>query len=790
MKNLLLILILTAFCISTFAQTEKYSKVKFKLNGTDKTVQKLAETGIAIDHGDYKKNQYFISDFSQKDIATAIRNGFEAEIIIDDVSAHYAARITDSTVINNRLNSNCNPFSILNNITIPSNFSLGTMGGFLTYNQLMAQLDSMSAKYPQLIKSKSPVNNITTHQSRPVFWLKISDQPNTDENEPEVLYTALHHAREPASMQQLVFYMWYLLENYATNNMIKQLVDNTELYFIPCINPDGYIYNQTTNPNGGGMWRKNRRVMGSNTFGVDLNRNYAMGFGYDNNGSSPDSTQDNYRGPFAFSEPETQIIRDFCNNHEFKITINYHTYGNWLIYPWQYLNPVQVPDSLIYTRYSKFLSQENNYVTGTAVQTVNYTANGGSDDWMFGEQTTKGKIYSFTPEAGDASDGFWPAQNRIIDICKVNVSQNIHAAQLAGKYAEVKDNSPGLISQYNGYFRYAIQRLGLDSSGTYTVSIIPLDNLITSIGNPKTYNNLNLLQTALDSISYSLNSGISSGQVIQYVLRVNNGLYDVNDTIRKLFGTPTTAYTNSGNALTGWTSTGGNWGISTSQFVSAPSSITDSPNGQYANNINKTLTQNTNIDLSNCVSAKLNFWTKWDIETGYDYAEVFASNDNGATWTPLCGNYTKTGNANQDFGQPIYDGLQNTWVYEEMDLGMFVGQQIKIRFKLFSDQYVTGDGFYVDDLKVTKISASPNRTLNIGENFGTKVYPVPTNKELIIEKTNNQTIGDLYIYNTLGEAVIQERCNAYKFSLDVSELPDGIYFIKCDHYFDKIIISK
>ncbi len=118
--------------------------------------------------------------------------------------------------------------------------------------------------------------------------VKISDNPNVNETEPEVLYTALHHAREPVGAMQMLFYMYYLLENYDNDPFIQALVDNTEMYFVPVVNPDGYVYNQTTNPNGGGMWRKNRRNNGSaGLYGSDLNRNYGYMWGYDNNGSSP-----------------------------------------------------------------------------------------------------------------------------------------------------------------------------------------------------------------------------------------------------------------------------------------------------------------------------------------------------------------------------------------------------------------------------------------------------------------------------------------------------------------------
>ena len=99
--------------------------------------------------------------------------------------------------------------------------------------------------------------------------VKISDNPNVDEDEPQILYTALHHAK-PGSMQQLIFFMWYLLENYDSNDSIKQIIDHSELYFVPCVNRRIHLQ-QTSEPSGGGMWRKNRR----DNHGVDNNRNYS-----------------------------------------------------------------------------------------------------------------------------------------------------------------------------------------------------------------------------------------------------------------------------------------------------------------------------------------------------------------------------------------------------------------------------------------------------------------------------------------------------------------------------------
>ena len=174
----------------------------------------------------------------------------------------------------------------------------------------------MKIQYPNLISTKISIGN--SIENRPIYTVKISDNPEIDENEPEILYTALHHAREPQSMMQMIYFMYYLLENYNTDPSVQYLVNNRELYFIPVVNPDGYEYNRTTNPSGGGMWRKNRRNNGG-SYGVDLNRNYGpyTYWNAPNGGSSTTPSSDTYRGTAPFSEPETNSIKNFLASREF-----------------------------------------------------------------------------------------------------------------------------------------------------------------------------------------------------------------------------------------------------------------------------------------------------------------------------------------------------------------------------------------------------------------------------------------------------------------------------------------
>ncbi|MDQ3191039.1 MAG: immune inhibitor A [Bacteroidota bacterium] len=783
--------IILYFSFPVFSQDLiKYSKVKVYTNSVPGGLKKLGSLGIPTDHGEVKKDVFFISDFSESEINLMIQNGYQYEIIIDDIIDHYTKQnlLPADRSAQSERNSCSSPVIY----PVPQNFSLGSMGGFFTFQEMINNLDSMASLYPDLISVKQSIGS--TVEGRPIYYVRISDNPSVDQNKPEVFYNALHHAREPASLSQLIFYMWYLLENYNTNTEVKYLVDNLEMYFVPCVNPDGYVYNHTTNPNGGGMWRKNRKDNGDGTFGIDLNRNYGYSWGYDNNGSSPSTGSDVYRGPSEFSEPETQAIRDFCIGRDFKLTLNYHTYGNLLIYPWGFLPSYYTPDSALFVNYAQLLTKDNNYLYGTGDQTVNYVVNGDSDDWMYGEETTKNKIYAMTPEAGEGSDGFWPASSRIEDICMVNISQNLSMAHLAAKYAIVNENSPSTVSVKNGFLNFDITRLGLDTA-IFTVNISPLNN-VSSVGSSKTFSGLTLLEIRNDSISYTLNPAITDGETFSFVLGVNNGLYSYYDTITKIYGSPVVIFADNSNDIDNWqTST---WDLSTSTFYSTPSSITDSPFGNYANNINKTITTIEKIDLSNASSASLSFMAKWAIEAGYDYVQVMASS-NGSNWTPLCGKYTKPGSADQLPGQPLYDGIQNDWIKEEINLNDYLGEEIFIRFRIISDGWVNEDGFYFDDLTVS----ATGETLSISEKqeyanlLQNQPNPARDYTYISYSVLTPEISNKILIYNALGSIINKIPVSSQRGSirLDTSNLPSGIYYytIASDQNkaeFKKMVIVK
>ena len=243
-------------------------------------------------------------------------------------------------------------------------------------------------------------------------------------------------------MATQMYFMWYLLENYGTDAEATYLVNNREMYFVPCFNPDGYEYNRQTDPNGGGDWRKNRRNNGGSCYGIDLNRNFGYQWGYDNIGSSPDPCSQTYRGASAFSEPEAQAIRDFAILNNYRTHFNMHTYGGYILYPWGYIDE-ETPDSLTYREFAALLTSYSGYAFGSGGQLLGYNSNGSIRDWMYGEQTLKNKTFGYTIEIGD---DFWPQQSQIYLIAQQNLRTMIYQSFLAGEYVQLVN--PNFVNEY------------------------------------------------------------------------------------------------------------------------------------------------------------------------------------------------------------------------------------------------------------------------------------------------------------------------------------------------------
>lgn len=766
MKKLFTLIIISLLAGQIMAQPEIYLRIKVNIERS--AIPDLLATGIPLDNGLFEKDG-LILELSAQDLQVLSSHGYDYKILIDDVTRFYQDRNKGFEDLDHVREMSSREIT---EWPVPEDFELGTCGGFCTIDQMLGHLDNMITKYPNLISTVGQLDYLS-HEGREINWVRISDNPNTnEEDEPEILYTGMHHAREPIGMQHLLFFMYHLLENYDTDPEIQYIINNFELYIIPVVSIDGYAYNIANNPNGGGMWRKNRRNNGNGTYGVDLNRNYGYMWGIDNTGSSPDPGDETYRGPAAFSEPETQALRDFCNAHEFQIALNYHSYSNLFLYPWGYTADLP-PDNETFHEFSKIMTKENGYTYGPGYTTI-YQTNGSSDDWMYGEQTTKDKTLAWTPEVGNSGDGFWPSTNRIIPLCQENMWQSMMATKLCGAYAEVADVSPLILEEQEGTLDAQIKRIGLKDDATYTVEIIPLNDAIESISSAQVFSDLEIFEPQVASFTYTLKSDIQSGDEILYLLSCDNGYYIESDTISKIYGTPLVIFEDTAENFSNWASN--KWNITGTSSHSPTKSITDSPSGNYSNYENNIMTLSSTIDLENAVFAVMNFWAKWDIEAGYDYVQVLVSGDGGA-YQPLTGKYTKVGNNNQAPGQPVYDGIQTTWVKEEINLEPFLGKEIKIRFRLVSDSYVTGDGFYWDDLEILIIDDLTGIDDKVSKEKMITLVPNPTKDYVKVEINSPLSVaGKLQIYNSHGQLMHEIPMNSDNVQIDISSWSAGIYF--------------
>jgi len=776
------LLLLFALLFQFTLSAQNYSRVKVYLD-ENHTIRQLAALGLETDHGMYAPLKHFINDFSRKEINQIEAAGFKTKILIEDLEAYYVEQNNLATPIPDLRTAGCDPNEPKYDYPTPVNYTYGSMGGYFTYQEMLDMLDDMANQYPDLISMRAPIGNITTHEGRPVYWLRVSDNPLVDEDEPEVLYTALHHAREPNSLSQMIFFLWHLLENYDTDPEIKYLLDNTELYFIPCVNPDGYVYNETTNPDGGGFWRKNRRANNDGTFGVDLNRNYGFHWGYDNVGSSPVTDSQTYRGPGPFSEPETQAVRAFCEAHQFQIALNYHTYGNLLIHPWGYSDTL-TDDHDTFTALASAMNRENDFLTGTGTQTVGYIVNGDSDDWMYGEQTTKNPIFSMTPEVGPGSFGFWPPQSAIDEFNKSCLLMNLTAAHLVHNFGLVTDKSPEIITTLQGEIEFSLKKHGL-KTGLLSVSLEPVSDNISWVGPPQ---NFGLVQheTVESGLPFLLSPDIESGETVAFNIVVDNGLYAHKTLIQKIYSDGTSGgqieiFSDAADDLGNWTTD--NWGITNARFFSAPSSLTDSPNGQYGPNTNNAIILENPIQLTNAATAKLTFWASWDIENDYDFVQCLIS-VNGGPFNPMCGKYTNLGTSDQYPDQPLYDGTQSDWVKEEIDLSEYVdlstNPEIRISFLMISDGAVEGDGFYFDDMSIEITEEGTTSTQKIDlESFAIRAQPNPASDFTTLQfskpisPTDNANV---LIFNTLGQKIYAAKVTGTEHRVELSDWMPGLYF--------------
>lgn len=759
-------------------QDEVYSKVKI-MASSQNDLSVLGQNDIDLDHYHGSLKDGIELYMSANELANLKQTGIPYTVLIPDMSTYYSNRPAPDA---NEMRKSAD---IMRGDNVMS-FSYGSMGGYYTYTEVVQKLDSMRLHYPNLITAKQ--NRGTSHEGRTIWSVKISDNPDVNESatEPAIYFDALHHAREPQAMAGTMYFMYWLLDNYNSNPEAKYLVDNREIYFVPVVNPDGYVYNQTTNPNGGGMWRKNRRN-NSGSYGVDLNRNYDYGWGY-NSGSSGTPSSDTYRGPSAGSEPETQAIKNMCAAILPKIGFSVHSVAG------RFLNTLSYNDSAIsYDIYSDFsgdFASENDFTYGTVIEMLQYYSSGTTRDWLHRVNGT----YCWTPEVGGSD--FWPLQNEIIPEANKMLPSYKYLSWVGGAYARFQNYT----IQGNGYverndtlkLQVGIRNKGLSlPSNSVTVSITTSYPNITAINSNINYGSISARQIKYNTapFTFKLNNAAAYMDEIKLIVSTKQENVETSlDTISVIVGRGNVLVSdNSENGTGRWTKSGSQtqWDTTFVGYWSEGHSFSDSRYGNSKDNTNNYFSLNDTINLTGAVNPRLEFMAKWATETNFDYTRIQVSTNFGSTWTNLAGRFTSTVG-----GQPSYHGVQS-WIYERINLNPYIGQRIKLRFNYVSDNGLPGDGFYFDNFRVVNYTDGPVGITQNGNEvplrFGLyQNFPNPFNPVTKIKFDLARSVFvQISVYDVAGREVstpLSQNMNAgsYEMEFDASRLPSGVYFYRIE----------
>ncbi|MGH7496508.1 MAG: M14 family zinc carboxypeptidase [bacterium] len=280
---------------------------------------------------------------------------------------------------------------------------------------LEQQFNDLIRDFPHLAR----LHHIGTSTARlhPIIAIRLSDHPEIEEDEPAVLFTALHHAREPAGVYICSALIQELLTNYEMSARHRRLLDSLDIWLVPLVNPDGYQYileNQRQFP----WWRKNLRDNDDDgqfnplVDGVDLNRNYDYNW---EEGGEGEAGSWFYRGRSAFSETEIQTLRNLELQQNFVIGVSFHSYGEAVLYPWG--NFHRAPDQDLILDIARQYASRIGRLSGQGAYNV-LPLNGRvgqSSVWMYGA----GGVIDFICETGEE---YFPPLDDLFHLSQQNVN--------------------------------------------------------------------------------------------------------------------------------------------------------------------------------------------------------------------------------------------------------------------------------------------------------------------------------------------------------------------------------
>jgi len=336
--------------------------------------------------------------------------------------------------------------TLLHNTTPTTNYT------YFTYDEMTQYLHQLTQNHSDILSLTSIG---TTYQGRDIWMVKLSDNVNEEEDEPGVLLMGAHHGNEKPAYEVLLYFLEHITTTYDKKNTdddndqqinedpidgvdndndgqldedpsedrVRTVINNTEIYIVPMVNPDGVVANT----------RKNKAP----PYGVDLNRNYDYKWFfyrifpthyYDEWTSREDSQI--YRGPEPFSENESQAIKNLVETRDISISLSYHDWGEWMIFPWMHTSR-QTPHELRFRSIGYGMAEINKYELriygqhGTRTYLIPRFRGtlGTSENWLYGIHG----IISYTIELCPTRAPIDPAV--VLDACQKHVGVNLYVCE-------------------------------------------------------------------------------------------------------------------------------------------------------------------------------------------------------------------------------------------------------------------------------------------------------------------------------------------------------------------------
>ncbi len=749
-RNFLVCIVFLNASLSVGQETV-YSKVRVNVdNLTD--IQRLNQLEFDIDHSEREDGSISFYVTSEELEKLSINN-FSFEVTIPNYKIYYRDQ---QLVDQEKLQMVSKPE------TVASGFDFGSMGGFYTNSEVEAKLDEMRTDFPNLITVKESIG--TTFEGNDIWMVKISDNPDIDENEPVAYFDGLHHAREPLSMATNINFMFWLLENYDTDSRVRYLVNNRELYFVPVINPDGYLFNEQTDPNGGGLWRKNRNTNGGGgCIGVDLNRNYGFEFAHDGSCASNNPCSNIYHGAGPFSEVESSSVKDLLTQITPNTAFSIHSTAGTYLMPYGF--DTAPPDFEIYSEWASAFLDEAEYTYGVTFQMLGYTSCGTTRDFLHSEG-----IYGWTPEIGGS--GFWPNQSTIFDLVGENVRPLFYQSWLAGAYLDVQHHEQIGAALPGESFELIVEIKNVGVGATAVNSSVMIEASVPEVQTSTAIAYGNIAARARQDNSSTpfpivIDPSFTGSSFTIFINTIQDGtVNEVSEITINMGEKDTLFFDDAENGGVNWTASGNgiSWGPVTDDSYSGVACFGDSDGGNGMNNTTNYFELNEIFDLTSTINPKASFTGKYSIEED-DGVQFQVSSNGGGNWDVL-ESYV----------------LNDGWNQHNFNLNDYkIFTDVRFRFALTNDGSIPGDGFYFDDFEVSDYDF-------ILGNFETdpfselKISPNPFTNELVISGNSDPNLNiNLFDINGRRMDIILNRSNNQLLLVGLELFANGVYFLKLEN---------